>query len=596
MDAPDAAAVIAEAEAKRRRGDMLEAFDVVMRARAAQVEDPVLDYLSVRLLVELGDVDGALRRYGELGLGASGDVDHAALKGRILKDKAFLLHGAARQRAMAEAAEVYAEVYRASADAYPGINAATLLFLAGRVGEAQAIARTILALPAIQMADNYWDCATGLEASLLVGDESGAHRYLDRAVAAPGGAPSDRASTIRQIRRLGASDRIDSHLAAMIAAALRPAPVMVYCGHMFREGSDAEAALAARIGDALDDIAPIAVYGPLACGADILIAEAVLARGGELNVVLPFRVDDFLEQSVLPGGKSWAARFQACLDAAEDVVLATESAYVGDDNQFAYGTHIAMGLAEIRARQLETESVQLAIVRDGDAEAPRSTIAGTHADIAIWEGLGRTSRLVPAGAVDRNLDFPPHDNPAPDLERGAYSILFADYAGFSKFGERELPCFANEVMAPIGEVLDGFGDDILFRNTWGDALYAVISRPEIAARVALALQARLAEPPPGLWSDSGDADGQVGMRIGVHHGPIYKGYDRVVGQPLWFGTEVTRTARIEPVTPTGAVYCTEAFAAMLALCDSDEFTQNYVGRVALAKGYGQLAMYRLLRL
>jgi len=67
----------------------------------------------------------------------------------------------------------------------------------------------------------------------------------------------------------------------------------------------------------------------------------------------------------------------------------------------------------------------------------------------------------------------------------------------------------------------------------------------------------------------------------------------VVKQPLWFGAEVTRTARIEPVNPTGAVYCMEAHAAMLAPDSTDAFSQNYVGRVALAKSYGQVGMYRL---
>ena len=33
-------------------------------------------------------------------------------------------------------------------------------------------------------------------------------------------------------------------------------------------------------------------YGQLACGADILIAEALLDRGGELHVVLPFAEED----------------------------------------------------------------------------------------------------------------------------------------------------------------------------------------------------------------------------------------------------------------------------------------------------------------
>ena len=55
---------------------------------------------------------------------------------------------------------------------------------------------------------------------------------------------------------------------------------------------------------------------------------------------------------------------------------------------------------------------------------------------------------------------------------------------------------------------------------------------------------------------------------------------------------MSRTARIEPVTPPGAVYVTEPFAAALVLAGSDRFTCDYVGHMPLAKDYGRLRMYR----
>ncbi|MEZ5708139.1 MAG: TRAFs-binding domain-containing protein [Blastomonas sp.] len=593
MEIPsDPAEIAALADAKRKHGDVLEAFDVVSRAEHDGIRSSELDYLLVFLLTELGDFDGALANYFKLGLNRSSDLKSRALEGRIRKDLAFLKAGDARRQGLADAAEVYRAAYLATGDPYPGINAASLLYLSGQEEKGQQIARAIAAHPASKAAANYWDLVTAVESQLLLGDEAAIDTLLEEHRPDASVALADRASTIRQFMRLREAPAISNALIDRIAKALRPPPVLVYCGRMFREGCDEEVALRARIDAKLDEIGACISYGPLACGADILIAEAVLERGGEINLVLPFLMEDFIEHSVLPGGASWISRFHACRARADEVILATECNYVGDDNQFAYGTRVAMGLAEIRARQLETTATQLAVLRDDAADLPRSQIAGTNADIAMWAALGRTTHVVPAGPVERNLEFPGIAAYAEGLERGAYSILFADYAGFSKLGERELPIFARKVMGPIGEVLDEFGEDILFRNTWGDALYAVISRPTVAARVALALQRRLAVPPPEL----GCAEDGVGMRIGVHHGPIYKGTDLVVGQPLWFGTEVTRTARIEPVTPTGTVYCTEAFAAMLALDGADEFTHHYVGRVALAKGYGQLAMYRLVRI
>jgi hypothetical protein len=58
------------------------------------------------------------------------------------------------------------------------------------------------------------------------------------------------------------------------------------------------------------------------------------------------------------------------------------------------------------------------------------------------------------------------------------------------------------------------------------------------------------------------------------------------------GTDVNRTARIEPVTPPGEVYVTDAFAAALVLAGERELTCDYVGHMA---AYGRLRMHRLRR-
>lgn len=367
-----------------------------------------------------------------------------------------------------------------------------------------------------------------------------------------------------------------------------PAPVAIFCGHMFNAGSAEEPALAGRIAEALDRLNVSVGFGPLACGADILVAEALLARGAELNVVLPFAEDDFIAESVLCGGAAWLPRFHACRAAAAAVHFATPGAYVGDDNQFAYNTRLAMGLAALRADAIGAEEVQLAVVSDEFASLSLTGIAGTVADIAIWRGLGRETVAIPAGPVPRDLKFPAHE-PVGGARREIRSILFADYKGFSRLGERELPLFMDAVMGRIGALLDQFGAHVEFRNSWGDAIYAVIDQPRVAAQIAVALQERLADLPASLVPPGAEA----GMRIGVHYGPIWAGTDRVTGQPLWYGGEVNRTARIEPVTPVGGVYCTETFAAALLVEGCTDCTFERVGRVSLPKNFGEVELYRL---
>jgi len=365
--------------------------------------------------------------------------------------------------------------------------------------------------------------------------------------------------------------------------------IAMYCGHMFNADAAAEAALAERIDAAIAKHGVTVGYGPLACGADILIAEALLARGCELQLVLPFREEDFIAESVLCGGEDWLPRYHACREAASGLRFATPAAYVGDDNQFAYNSRYAMGLVHLRAQMEGCQTVQLAVVSDKVASLSVTGLAGTVADIKLWQALGGTTEAIPAGPVPRNLVFPRHEAITSGTRREIRSILFADYKGFSRLGERELPLFMHHVMGRIAEVLNAHGDHVEFRNTWGDAIYAVVDEPECAAAIALQLQDQLADLPPDLVP-AGD---QAGMRIGVHYGPIWVGTDRITGNRLWYGGEVNRTARIEPVTPVGGVYCTDSFAAALLVSDSQVCTFPPVGTVELAKKFGAVELYKL---
>mgnify|MGYP000031641424 FL=1 len=583
-----AAAVEAEVAHRLGQGDALSAFDCAAAARRDGIDSPRLRYLMVRALAASGDSLGAMHLYEQLGLGATGGVDSLALAGRIWKDEAFDHDGDRRAGFLRKAAAAYDHAFQASGADFPAINAASLYAMLGERERAAALAEPIAAHGA---ADNYWDQATLVEALLLLGRGEDALVHAHGAHAQAGTRAGDRASTCRQIARLAASGAIDAGDAQGIAALLRPAPVGVYCGRMFRAGGVGEANAARAIAGALDAQPLSALIGPLACGADILFAEAALDRGIDLTIVLPFAEDDFIAQSVRSGGVEWLPRYRRCRDGAAMVHFASNAGYVSDDCQFILGSHTAMGLAKLRARELETAAIQLAVVDPAVAARSGAEIAGTNADIALWQGGGGETLTIPVGDLDRNLDFPPAPKPPAGTQRGLYAILFADFAGFSKLGEAELPVFAHEVMGGIGRILDGFGDAVLFRNTWGDAVYAVIDTPGAAARIALAMQEQLNVLPPGLRLEGHKA----GMRTGIHFGPIYRGIDPVVGNELWYGTEVTRTARIEPVTLVGQVYCTQPLAAMLALDNARDFDCDYVGKVGLAKDYGELALYRLSR-
>lgn len=585
---PDCAAIESEVAQRLGQGDALSAFDCAAAARRSGIDSPRLRYLMVRALAASGDSLGAMHLYQSLDLGASGDVDSLALAGRIWKDRAFDNLVDERRLWLEKAASAYHHAWEVSGATFPAINAASLFALLGERERAAALAGPIAAAGA---AGNYWDAVTLIEALLLLGRGEDALRHAKALDIGGSAGAGDRASTCRQFLRLARSGAVEAESAEAIVDLLRPPPVGVYCGRMFRAGGEGEAGARRAIAAALDDQPLSALIGPLACGADILFAEEAIARRIDLTIILPFAEEDFIAQSVRSGGEAWVARYERCRDAAAMVHFASHSRFVSDDCQFVLGSHTAMGLAKLRARELEAEAIQLAVVDPDVAARSADAVAGTNADIALWQRHGGRTVTIPVGGLDRALQFPPAPTPPAGTRRGLYAILFADFAGFSKLGEAELPIFAHEVMGGIGRVLDEFGEAVLFRNTWGDAVYAIISDPAIAARIALAMQAQLDVLPAGLGLEGHKA----GMRTGIHFGPIYRGQDPVVGNELWYGTEVTRTARIEPVTLVGQIYCTQPMAAMLALGDAREFDCDYVGKVRLAKDYGELALYRLSR-
>jgi class 3 adenylate cyclase len=87
----------------------------------------------------------------------------------------------------------------------------------------------------------------------------------------------------------------------------------------------------------------------------------------------------------------------------------------------------------------------------------------------------------------------------------------------------------------------------------------------------------------------------LGIRLSGHVGPIFPMWDPVMRQESFFGAHIVRAARMEPVTPPGAVLVTEAFAAALELSDCTDLGCEYVGHLPTAKDYGRLRMYSLER-
>ncbi|MGQ0661055.1 tetratricopeptide repeat-containing protein [Sphingosinicella sp.] len=569
------------------RGDLIGAYDASVAAIQAGDESSEIRHLQILALARMGDTERAMGLFGAYGLDQSADPHERAIGARLLKDRALSLkEGEARTGALEAAFEAYHAIYLASGDAFPGINAATLALLAGREECTHDLATALLQDSAVAAAADYYSAVTRAEALLILERETEMTAQLREEPVRDCKDFGARSSTLRQLAMIASHRGLGEDAIHDMLAPLAPPRIAFVCGHIFHADPEAESALEAEIARVLHEEQVGFVYGALAAGADILFAEAALARGLELHVVLPFAEEDFIAQSVEPGGEGWLARYRECRDRATSVTFASDIAYFGDPAQYGYASRMAMGLARLRAHHLLAEPVQIAIWDGVAANGP----AGTGADVEAWrEQEGRTIVIDSAG-VDRRIERPEPRILSP-YERGLAAILFTDFAGFSTLAETALPAFWDGVMRRVAEVLDAHQSEVACRNSWGDALYAVMPEAPAAAAVALDLQDALATYDYATLG----LDGEGGMRIGVHYGPAYRTIDHITDRITYYGTEVSKAARIEPVTPPGAVFVTEPFAAILALEAGGAFACRYVGRIPLAKKYGDYRMYRLTR-
>lgn len=628
MDADSSASADANAEARQRilkhleQGAPWDACDVFWESIHAQQADAEILYWGALAHARSGAVHQAhelLDRAQAAGPSTSRLSDIRSLRGRLWKDA---YHRAPRDleatTLLERARDEYLAAYALDHDTFPGINAATLSRLLDDHRQAETLAREVAArLDAQPAPRNFWDLATAGECQLLLGQyERARDSYAAAYKAAKGDAGS--VATMRRQIHLLAPVLPD---AAMVAQVLPVPDVIAFAGHMIdapgRAAPRFPSALVPRVETAVRDRFaafhhPI-VYASAACGADLIFIETALGHGAEVNVVLPFDRQDFVRTSVAVGGAGWVERFDAALARATRVIMATEENHLGDDVLFDHASLLLEGFTCLRAQQLETAPSLLCVI---DA-ASDGRVGGTHATFERWrrnigepqiidlselrQGLTPTSKTGAdqAAAADAERNGPalaskdsiqaPTGTARP--QRTLKTLLFADFAGFSRVHDALAPLFQESFFRIAAEEIEASTIAPRMSSTWGDALYVVFDAPDQGADFALRFLAKMRAAD---WASLGLPDSSQ-IRIALHAGPVFCGHDPIMHRDNYYGSSVNKAARIEPVTPPGMVYASEAFAASLAAAGQAAYALEYVGRLPLAKGYGESRIYRVER-
>lgn len=565
-------------------GRVLAAHDEAVSGLAQYPGDPELSYNAVLAIARAGATERAMELYRDLDLrGLPVDdqrlkTDIGALWARLHKDLGLQARGDEARYHFQASADAYLEVFQQTGDAYPAINAAALYCWIGEMEKAEDLASRCIT--ACEGKTDYYSLATLAEAFLILRQTARTTATLVRA-ADLGAGRAEMATTRRQLKTtcqvLGLEDDI--------LDPLKRGPIVRYLGHMPWPDLDgaAETLLKRRIRDFIAEKQVETAYGALAAGVDILAAEAMIAAGVELHVILPFEVEDFLAASVLPFGGTWRERFDVCLAAAKSVSFAASGGQPADGASFRYCNAYTRGVAALQAQATDAELHQLAVWNGAPVRKP----GGTLDDILIWHGLSRPQTILSTGGEPVRPEALPDVPPvADDADREIRAVLFADFAGFSKLKEADIGPFLSHSLAVVADVAARHEANILCRNTWGDGIFLVIDTVEAAALLPREILKAL--------SGSGKAEaGRLPIRIGLHVAPMSRIEDPLTGRTTYVGAEISKASRIEPIVPANSIYTTEAFAGALALSSGQTARSEYMGMVELAKSAGMIPIFRL---
>jgi class 3 adenylate cyclase len=596
-------------------GEPLLAYDVAAEGVRLFATDVHLRQLLALALARSGAPGAANAILAALYTEGCRDEETLGLLARTHKDLAGEAKSDEESRHhLGKAYDFYLQAYQTTGGYWSGINAATLALVLGKVEIATSLARQIAAFCKEKLnhershAERYWLVSTRGEAALLLRNWPEAEDSYGQAMELGRGDWGNLQSTRRNayllMERLGASSpRLEEILAFP--------SVVVFTGHMVdRPGRDRprfpgrfEEAVKEEIRKRLRQLCAGFGYASAACGSDILFLEALLELKGEAHVFLPFEKESFIQASVdVVPGADWARRVEHILAQAVEVQVVSQHSRRGGSVVFEFTNLILHGLAKGRADQLGTKLVPLA-VWDGHLG---DGLGGTATTVERWRKLGlqveiiEINKLIPhtgiLGKSSRECDAAPKGEGTPQddgvlpFKPEIRALLFADAEGFSRLADDEVPRFVEHFLGLVGNLLTRSASRPLVKNTWGDGLYFVFANVRDAGQFALDLRDDVRSAP---WQDKGLPD--LNLRIGLHAGPVYACTDPVTGHSNYIGSHVSRAARIEPITPSGQVYASQAFAALAAAEGVREFRCNYVGQISMAKKYGTFPTYVVRR-
>lgn len=501
------------------------------------------------------------------------DPESAGIMGSICKElfkKNQANHFAIRSR------DTYLKNFTATKNYYTGINAASMSAMAGQLSKSREIAAEVILLMEGKSND-FWALASLGEAYTLIKNKPKAVEYYVQARKEAGKDWGKITSIHNQLWLLNHFLPVPNDILKLFG----PPRVVAFVGHMIDHPQRKEPRFPLSIEQKIKETILHSIrslnvqigYCSLACGGDILFAEAMAEEGKEVNIFLPFDKSDFIRTSVQFAGENWVSRFNSLLDKFP-VTYATSESYAGYDDVFSFQTKIIFGAATLRSETYHDEPTLLTVLSDVDLKRKEG---GTRDTMGLWPFPKHYVNINPDIFVTDKTVLSPRPESKVEIEKSVIDrpILYLAYTDLSKVNSIEREKIFNYNRE------DGDEPGTFLIHEQEDMVLLAAFTTESAA-IEFVRFVITTKPFRSISS----------YKISLHAGPVYIESVGNSNNKELSGKAVQQVKEMSQLTTTGSVFASEHFAALLSL-DGKMFSIDYGGYVELTEANRKTTVYKI---
>ncbi len=487
------------------------------------------------------------------------DPETAGILGSIYKQ---LFKKNQRTELAIQSRDTYLKNFEATRNYYTGINAASMSAMVMQASKSREIANRVIQSIEPDTAD-FWELATLGEAYLLTKDKARSTEHYLKAMKAAGTDWGKITSTYQQLWLLNHFIPVSGEVLKIFT----PPAVVAFVGHMIdhperklpRFPPEIEAKVKEGISNTLRTLNAKIGYCSLACGGDILFAEALAAQGGEVNVFIPFAISDFIEMSVRFAGEQWLNRFNTLIQKYK-VTLITTDHYFGYDDLFTFQCKQIYGSAILRSATNHAQPTLITVLSEIDLKRSEG---GTRDTLLLWPYPKRHININPDPSIltERNAETERLTNKPKikEIDRPVLYLVLADLLSLTPIDKERLQ---KVIYAKIeGEVIPHAAHELT-----NDYILFAFEFETSAIEMLMVMMDAIKK-----------GNGKSDLKVSLHAGPVYRDGSTLSGE------NVMITKKINHFSTSSSICASGPMAAVLAL-SPEKFSVEYGGSISLNDG------------